>query len=106
MTSEQWILSLLGSTAVGSIVTAFLTRKSTTEKNKQDNNVELWDRTYKLIEKLETQVANQELTIKTLRSQLVSEEAENEELRQTIYKLERNVIELKREISLAKKGMY
>lgn len=87
----------MGSGVTGTAITAFFTHKSAKEKQKQDNNVQLWDRTYRLIESLENQVA-------ILKEQLVTEEDDNEKLRQTIRELEGQIRHLKWELEEAKKG--
>lgn len=90
-------LGFLSGGAVTGIIAALLTRASAKESNKTNNNVQLWDRTYKLIESLEKQV-------EVLRGQLEEEEKENEALRNTIRDLEVKIEQLKQQFSQTKRG--
>lgn len=90
-------LGFLSGGAVTGIIAALLTRASAKESNKTNNNVQLWDRTYKLIESLEKQV-------EVLRGQLEEEEKENETLRNTIRDLEVKIEQLKQQFSQTKRG--
>ncbi|WP_373706117.1 hypothetical protein [Jeotgalibaca porci] len=98
----DWIGFLVGGAGIGSIITAVLTRMSSKETNKSDNNVKLWDRTYKLIETQEKQITSLETTVKQLRKQLDAEENENEELRKTIWQLENTINQMKQQLEQAK----
>ena len=90
-------LGFLSGGAVTGIIAALLTRASAKESNKTNNNVQLWDRTYKLIESLEKQV-------EVLRGQLEEEEKENETLRNTIRDVEVKIEQLKQQFSQTKRG--
>lgn len=78
---------LIGGGGIGSLVSAFLTRK--TEKDKIE--ISLLDRAYEEINRLNEVTAD-------LRSQLEESEGKNKQLKLTVEKLEKSIRILEREI--------
>lgn len=94
----EMISLLVGGITGGTLVSAVLVRRTQKEKNEIDNNIELWDRTYKLIENLENQLATSKQQVETLKGLYAAEKGENKELRKVIERLEMEIAKMEKEL--------
>lgn len=83
MTWEVLVALLVGGGGMTGLLSAYFTRKSSKEKN----DIELLDRAYAEIERMDTRM-------KELEKALDVERKENRELRETIFSLKQNMEEL------------
>lgn len=93
MTIEVVLTLLIGGGGIGALVSAWLTRKSA----KESTDIQLLDRAYKEIERLD-------LRIDELEEELRKEKGENSELKEVIREMREVVGSLKQEIDRLKKG--
>lgn len=93
MTAETILALIIGGGGIGAIVSALLTRKSA----KEGTDLQLLDRAYKEIERLDEKIAE-------LEQKLDKKENENRELRELVRELRRGMDRLKDEVNELKRG--
>lgn len=93
MTISEMVLWALGSGGLAAILSVFFVRKSSKEKNR----IDLLDRAFKEIERLDEKVKELELEVE-------KKEEENDELRKVIRELRESINSLMNEIKVIQKG--
>lgn len=93
MTFEMILTLLIGGGGTGALISAFLTRKSA----KESTDIQLLDRAYKEIERLDSRIDE-------LEEELRNEKGENTELKEVIREMREVVYNLKQEIERLKEG--
>lgn len=88
---SELLTILLGGSGIGAIIAAVMTRQTAKDQNRLD----LLDRTYREIERLEAK-------IKRLEAELEEEEVQNDKLRKVIAELKEQVSTLRIEIKQLK----
>lgn len=89
---QELLTVLIGGGGIGAIIAALMTRQTAKDKNK----IDLLDRAYKEIERLETK-------INELEEELEQEQEVNDELRKVLFELKEQVSVLRIELKQLKK---
>lgn len=93
MDISELLAVLIGGGSVGAIIAAYMTRQTEKDQNKMD----LLDRTYKEIERLEAKLREAE-------AEMEEKEEENYELRRVIFELKEQLSTLRMELQQLKGG--
>lgn len=88
---QELLTVLIGGGGIGAIIAALMTRQTAKDKNK----IDLLDRAYKEIERLETKLAEAE-------EELEKEQNANDELRKVLFELKEQVSTLRIELKQLK----